>query len=198
MALKVKDSSTYDHDLNGYLTEVGDAEQGDFYPQMKVKKWNNEINFSMRLIGHGIGTHEITDGKVIWRSPTARCVFFDSGEGFEMNTVLKVKPATNKIQYSLQYKGLNFHKQLKLTQAEIDDGHERPIRAVNSFAVYHKTKQHNEYQTGKAFHIYRPRAIDANGDKAWGNQAIDRTNKILTKTIPQSFLDNAVYPVTIR
>ena len=29
---------------------VGDDKQAEFYPQLKVQRWDNEVNFSVRLI----------------------------------------------------------------------------------------------------------------------------------------------------
>jgi len=53
--------------------------------------------------------------------------------------------------------------------------------------------------TGKAFHIYRPIAEDALGNKAWCDVHIDKyvDPTSLTLTIPQQFLDEAVYPLMI-
>jgi len=73
----------------------------------------------------------------------------------------------------------------------------RPENVVGSYAVYHAYKMNNEYKTGKAFHIYRPKLIDAEGKTAWAELSIDEKNGVLTITLPQDFLDKAVYPVTI-
>ena len=35
---------------NEFETEIGDVKQTDFLPQIKVKRWDNECNFSVRLI----------------------------------------------------------------------------------------------------------------------------------------------------
>ena len=35
---------------NKFEVEVGDAKQDEFYPQMKLKRWDNECNFSVRLV----------------------------------------------------------------------------------------------------------------------------------------------------
>lgn len=51
--------------------------------------------------------------------------------------------------------------------------------------------------TGKAFHIYRPKAIDANNTEAWCDLNIDENTGVLSVTVPQSFLDTAVYPVIV-
>jgi len=71
----------------------------------------------------------------------------------------------------------------------------RPENVVGSYAIYHAYKMNNEYKTGKAFHIYRPKIIDAEGNEAWCNLNI--TNRLLKIEISKDFLDNAVYPVTI-
>ena len=71
---------------------------------------------------------------------------------------------------------------------------------IGSYAVYHKTKANHRvgstnYATGKAYHIYRPKALDANGVEQWAE--IFYENGILSVTVPQKFLDDAVYPVRI-
>ena len=71
----------------------------------------------------------------------------------------------------------------------------RPENVVGSYAVYHPSKRNNEYKAGKAFHIYRPKAVDSAGNTTWCDLNI--TNSILTVTISQEFLNSAVYPVTI-
>lgn len=75
----------------------------------------------------------------------------------------------------------------------------RPDNVIGSYAVYHATKKGNQYMNGKAFHVYRPIAEDALGNKAWCSLHIDKrfdpTN--LTITIPQQFLDEAVFPVVV-
>src|SRR3989344_550188 len=77
---------------------------------------------------------------------------------------------------------------------------ERAENTIGSYAVYHKTIQgHIEgnlnHETGKVFHIYRPKAIDAEGKEAWGTLSYE--NGSLTVTIPQEFLDSASYPVRV-
>lgn len=77
----------------------------------------------------------------------------------------------------------------------------RPLDVDGSIAVYHKTKRnnvvgHKNYRTGKVLHIPRPKAIDSDGNWVWCD--IQVKNKIYTRTIPQAFLDAAVYPVIIN
>jgi hypothetical protein len=73
-----------------------------------------------------------------------------------------------------------------------------PADVNGSYAVYHKTKRNHiigqtNYMTGKFGHIYCPRFMDANGYFVWGELNIK--DGIYTITIPQLFLDKAVYPV---
>src|SRR4030042_1498594 len=112
---------------------------------------------------------------------------------------LNEPPATNKIEFDIETSGLDFFYQPELTQQEIDDGCIRPPEIVGSYAVYHQTKggmndsAGKEYKVGKAFHIYRPHIIDAEGTETWGNLHIE--NGIYSVEIPQDFLDTAVYPI---
>ena len=50
-----------------------------------------------------------------------------------------------------------------------------------------------DYKVGKAFHIYRPKIIDAEGKETWGILKIE--NGIYSVEILQEFLDKAVYPI---
>ena len=121
---------------------------------------------------------------------------------YEHEVVLNVKPITNVIQWTLQTKGLEFHYQPALTAKEIADGEVRPDDIVGSYAVYHSTKQGNyaggkNYRAGKAFHIKRPKITDASGNWVWGDLNIDVAAQLMTVTVPQAFLNSAVYPVIV-
>ena len=190
-------------------TEIGDIKQADFKPQIKIKRWDNEVNFSARLIDNEIEEPVISsdDEKIIWSKSKKDINFYDlpvSDEypegGYEFEIILKEKPDTNKIEFTIQNKGLEFFYQPALTQEEIDNGINRPENVVGSYAVYYKDCPANYvggklYRCGKAFHIYRPRIEDAEGNRTWGELNIDEEKGILSVTIPQEFLDNAIYPV---
>jgi hypothetical protein len=90
--------------------------------------------------------------------------------------------------------------QPELTPEEIAEGTDRPENVVGSYAVYHKTKRDHvigqtNYATGKAFHIYRPKVWDADGNEIWAE--LSYADGTLSVTVPQSFLDSAVYPVRV-
>jgi len=133
------------------------------------------------------------------------------GTGFEWEIILKQKPDTNVFTYSIETEGLRFYYQDTLTDYEKDSMQaERPDSVVGSYAVYHATRANNRrvingadttfenYLTGKAFHIFRPRAWDAAGtDTVWCDLHIDSKAGALSLTVPSGFLDHAIYPVTI-
>lgn len=122
--------------------------------------------------------------------------------GLEFEIILKRKPSTNKIIFDIETKGLKFYYQPPLILEEMEYSF-RPDNVVGSYAVYHNTRTSlhkrqvdaEKYKCGKAFHIYRPRLEDADGDWVWGDLNIDIESQKLTVTIPQDFLDNAKYPV---
>lgn len=207
--------------------EVGDTKQADFLPQVKIMRWDNEVNFSVRLTDTETGQDKIrtaTD-KIIYEKGNKKVEFYDyvDGEGgYKLVWYLLKKPKTNKIEFTIQSKGLNFFYQPPLTQ-EYQNGYseefqkeivvtetqikdlegnvlvERPIEVVGSYAVYHQTKggmvdvRGKDYKTGQAFFIYAPHLFDSNGQEAWGKLHIE--NGIYSVEIPQEFLDKAVYPI---
>ena len=141
--------------------------------------------------------------------------------GLEFEAVLKAKPPVNSFSFPIETKGLKFYYQPPLTEefkredcevwtethVKTKDGEEffRPENVVGSYAVYHATRTNihrtkedaEKYRVGKAFHIYRPKVVDSAGNEAWCDLNIDEAKGVLTITIPQEFLDKAVYPVTI-
>jgi len=190
--------------------EIGDTKESLFYPQLKIKHWNNETNFSIRLADGDYPSADVstdTNGKSVWKRGhrTARIYAKDTGDedgGHEFEVEFASKPASNVVEFTLQTKGLDFFYQPALTQAEIEAGQTRPDNIVGSYAVYHSTKKNNtvggtEYRTGKAFHIYRPFVTDANGVTVWCDLNIDAQSGIATITIPQTFLDTATYPILV-
>ena len=127
----------------------------------------------------------------------------------KFGVILTEKPAGNVFALKIDgWENFNFFFQPPLANTDPDGstwepngwgGTSRRSADVNgSYAVYHKTKRDHiigqkNYATGKAFHIYRPRFIDANGAMAWADLHIEKGD--YTVTVLQSFLDSAVYPV---
>jgi hypothetical protein len=117
----------------------------------------------------------------------------------------KEKPSTNVFEWEITYsEGIEFYYQPALTSDDIDRGRIRPENVVGSYAVYcdksghHKDADGNtivNYRAGKLLHIYRPLCIDAKGNKEWAELTISKGK--LSITIPQKYLDEAAYPVTL-
>ena len=145
---------------------------------------------------------EETDGRV-----DVDCYFIEEyGEqrvgAFEFEIVLRDKPLSNVVTMQVDMQGLVAYYQPELTQEEIDEGAYRPDDVVGSYAVYHATcgqmhraEDAQKYMTGKAFHIYRPKVMDANGDWVWGELSLE--GETLSITIDQTWLDSAAYPVRV-
>ena len=115
--------------------------------------------------------------------------------GFEFEIHLSAKPASNIIPFSVQSKELDFCYQ---SGEKENDTVRIPDNVIGSYAAYHKSKSNNEYKTGKAFHIYRPWAKDAEGNMVWCTFNTDWDGiKDLEIHVPQKFLDSAIYPIVI-
>lgn len=185
--------------------EVGDSKTPDsFLPQVKLMRWTNETNFSLRLVDKEAGAETITTSaeKIKWSKGNLDIEYYDFTEGeggYKMVWYLKEKPTSNKLEFTIQSKGLDFFYQPELTPEEIAEGASQPENVVGSYAVYHSTKggmndvYGKDYKVGKAFHIFRPKIIDAEGKETWGILHIE--NGIYSVEIPQEFLDKAVYPI---
>jgi len=98
-----------------------------------------------------------------------------------------------------------FYYQRELTQEQKDKGHRQPENVIGSYAVYHASRggvhrgqvDAEKYKVGKAFHIYRPEAIDAKGNRVWCELKIDIENQMAAITVPPKWLDGAFYPVLV-
>jgi len=169
-------------------------------------------------------TLSFADDKILFENSKTKYEMYNTEEAYKYIWYLKEKPANNKIKFHINTKGLDFFYQPPLTdqyqngyfeelQTEIVvsetqvkdlDGNvlvECPENVVGSYAVYHSTKgglndiNGKEYKTGKAFHIFRPNIIDAEGKQIWGILNIDIENNIYSVEISKEFLDTAVYPI---
>ena len=124
-------------------------------------------------------------------------------ENFKIDFLLNEKPDTNifcqTIEGAEQY---DWFYQPELTPEEIAEGAERPENVIGSYAVYHKTLANHRiggvnYETGKAWHIYRPQvwSLSSSSTKEWADLSF--ADNQLCVTVPQTFLDHAVYPVKV-
>ncbi len=175
-------------------------------PEVKLRKWGDETYIKVTYPDILPVSLKEEDSKLKWVNGNKEVHLYPIEKGFEFEIVLLEKPASNKIVINIESQGLNFYYQPELTQKEKDEGAFRPENIIGSYAVYHESKTGNyeafpggkNYMAGKAFHIYRPRINDAEGKWAWSEQEFildENGNGQQIITIPQDFLDNAVYPI---
>ena len=190
--------------------EIGDITNiNSFRPKFKIKRWDDEVNFSLHFDVATPGKEDVLykGEKIVWAKNNYRVIFYDKPDasdkgGFEFEIEIPNKPSVNSLVLPITTKGLKFYKQPPLPQYLLDRGWYMPENVINSYAVYHDTKKdyiegQKNYGTGKAFHIYRPKVTDNLGTWVWIDIDIDALAGTLTLTIPQSFLDAAIYPIVI-
>ena len=170
-------------------------------PQVRFKKWNGEVNLGLTYNDvKATGNRPLLSNKMEFKDVKQEVAAYPlNATSTEIEVILLEKPVSNIIKFTLDnYQNLDFFYQPALTQKEIDEGANRPENVVGSYAVFAKEKANHivgqtNYGTGKVGHIYRPKIIDSAGTSVWGDLHIE--NGILSVTIPQNFLDKAVYPV---
>jgi len=145
--------------------------------------------------------------------------------GLKWVITLKKKPVSNKYQFELGGDWHEFYWRYNPPLAEefgemeefeghdgdiwirpknyesLDTYSQRPVRVDGSISVKHKTKRDHviggkNYKAGKVLHIFRPRPVDDKGESTWAD--LEVKDGVMTVTIPQDFLDSAVYPVIIN
>lgn len=174
--------------------------------EVELTRWNGKESVSIKPIGDYLPSTRKTLSKVRKaESIDGKSTFIiEPIEGaINLDTILNEKPqftGDTYEQFHYQILGCgdyDFMYQLPLTEEEIAQGDVRPDDIVGSYAVYHKTLKDNEFMTGKAFHIKRPKIIDDTGDWVWGELGFDVNSCTLTVYAPQKFLESAIYPVKV-
>ena len=181
-----------------------DIEHNDKRLKFKLHKWDREASVEAVLDMVEADTHKFSGNKIEVEDSKKKIRVYpidvyggDGGLRFEL--VYKEKPPTYSFTVPIVSKNMRWGKQPFLTQEDRNKGLLCPENVEGSYAVYHISKKNNQYMTGKAFHLYRPIAIDAEGNKAWCELDIDRSidPTSLTVTPPQQFMNEAIYPVTV-
>ena len=185
----------------------------DFTPKVTISRWD-EVSLSLTpkdldKVATADKTLDLSGGKIKLGTPKTDYIIYDlpiskdnPEGGLEYQIDLKEKPLTNVIEFTLEDKGVEYFYQPELTAEEIAQGAFRPENVIGSYAVYASEQKTNWeggklYRTGKVGHIFRPKIIDSAGTEVWGDLHIESANGggILSVTIPQDFLDKAVYPI---
>ena len=163
-------------------------------PEIRLKRWG-EIDLGIRYDDvQASGDRTFLSDKVEWKSAKEEVHAYPLAEGLEFEVILKEKPNKNVFNFQLEnWENLNFYPQHFITPEEIANGDTQPENVGGSYAIYYKSG--NQYGTGKFGHIYRPKAIDKDGQEVWA--ILRYSNGVLSVTVPQDFLDNANYPVRV-
>lgn len=152
---------------------------------------------------------KIGDETNVWK---LKYVVLDYGDGLPRtiqalawDITLDKKPASNAIEWDMLCSpGLEFlyqdtienewRPETGVTLQEYLDQNHRPENVVGSYAIF-CNKRNNAYRTGKVAHVFRPECTDSLGKKTWADLFVDPSTNLLRITIPQKFIDTAVYPI---
>lgn len=215
-------------DKNSVAVSLGDKTKPEFEPKLEITRWEGKAKFSIKPKGLEVIQKKDKDltfegDKIKFETPDITYEYFDAPTsteegGYEYQLVLNKKPATSTFYSTIDSTGLEFYKQLPLTQEEHREGEtcteiqcekdgqitiQRPENVVNSYAVYYS--QSGDYsalggynfRAGKAFHIYRVKAVDADGQELWCDQNIYGNTHAIT--CDNNWLEKiAKYPVKIK
>ena len=195
-------------------TIVKIGSQDKFVPNINASKWGDEcwLNINMPDVVND-EKETFTDEKIELTIGEKTHRFYElDKDNLEYEIEFASRPASNVVTFNLDFpKGLDFRYQDTLynewlggiskagryaTYEEVLEHGSRPENVDGSYAVYW-TKQHNQYQTGKFCHIYRPKLIDADGKETWAAVWIDVPSKTMYITLPAKWMDDARYPVIL-
>lgn len=129
--------------------------------------------------------------------------FIEPKEGtaneFDIDFTLHAKPETNVFEYKIEG-AEEFEFRYQTDEFCASEGITCPDNVRRSYALYHTAKADHilgstNYATGKIFHIYRPKAIDATGAEVWAE--LSYSEGVLSVTVPEKWLETAAYPVVV-
>lgn len=177
-------------------TEIGDKKQSLFYPQLKMKKWDNKANVSFRLDEPIKNARHEAHGIIDkWIDNPMECHFYNYLNGYEFGILLKKKPKRNYLRFTINTKHCSVYIQPELTKKEKAEGLFRPANVINSLALYSPFKN-NQYGVGKIGHIYRPYVVDYGGVKEWCNFTYEGNGEVRL-WLPPEILNVGKYPLWI-
>lgn len=109
--------------LSDIFVEVGDSKQPEFYAQVKLKWASNDCNCSFRFVDLDAKTPTFsTSGAVIqYVKPAYEIHYLRDEHGFVERLILNSKPASNRLQWTINYKNLDFWFQPALDAEAVAD-----------------------------------------------------------------------------
>jgi hypothetical protein len=206
--------------VNRELTSmVGDSNSVFFKPQLKLTAWGGECIFILDLRTDTVSAIDSVSTTIlneavcinIVQSNHIRHLLYKRNDcNLEWEIILDTIPDTNVFTFNIETSGLRFFFQdTALIDSVTRANSVFPDSTIYSWAVFHSTRRNNyriinkadttfrNYKTGKAFHIYRPKALDNDNNTTWCELDTDTLENKLTITIPQTFLKTAAYPIRI-
>lgn len=216
------DNVSYEFTNGNFRVEIRDSrtiESG-----LSLINWEEtEFKIDLPTTSNDFRDNPRTGGNIINNTfgNTRQQMYMVNNNTFEWEIILDERPESNYFLFNISLDNLTCYKQPPMNiiypnrNSNETHGFDRNGKLiavydseniVNSFACYHNSSKNNEYMTGKAFHIYRIKVIDRSGHWVWGDMEIvqrqssefgNNENYYLNITIPESFIGEAVYPITI-
>lgn len=176
---------------------IGGKDSAKFVPNINMSFLEDEFYFNLnrkeKTVKNDTSLSVTSDKAELGGDDTD--IFYEKDGRLKWDIRFSSQPADLKLTWEIKCsKGLEFYFQDELSEEEKKEGCFRPDDIIGSYAVY-CNKKHNKYKTGKLFHIPRPFVIDSNGSTEWC--VISIADGSLTITLPETFMDNAAYPVTL-
>ncbi|MEW5923765.1 MAG: hypothetical protein AB1746_07245 [Candidatus Zixiibacteriota bacterium] len=196
---------------------AGDSLAAYFSPTLEINAWEKECSFNINLVPLDYESITSASRSMVDNKARIDCVandnmiisLFQLADGsLEWQMQFDNIPKSNTLKFSFDSRNLRFFYQ----DSALFTGDQKvsgPDWAQGSYAVYHADRRNNyrlfhsgdtltySYMTGKAFHIRRPIVYDNRGESAWCRIDIDTLAGIMTLEIPESFLNNAAYPIVV-
>lgn len=170
-------------------------------PALTLTRWN-EVGLTISYISPFKGELVEDEGGIVWASKPEEAHLYpvtdvlNDAPGYEYGVLLRQAPPSNVLSFQWTVTELDSFPQPLLANVEADGsswevnewgGTRRSPAGVGGSMAF--------YAGGKAFHLLRPWARDANGFRVWGELAV--VGNTLTITFPQRFLTDARYPVWV-
>jgi len=183
-----------------------------------MRAWGDECYFKVNLLDRMlVNANFYTTGNrnghpyMLYGNDNFRFrMYINKADNFEFDAIIRNKSPKGRyrIPFNIQTKGLRFFYQ-DPDSILVNPNWHAPDSVIGSYAVYNAENKWNEteirgadttyniYGSGKAFHIYRPKVWDNDGDTVWGEIEIDADRGMMWVGADSAWMANATYPVTL-
>lgn len=175
---------------------------------IEIINWQGIDDSTYFRVGLGVpslGFEQIGDTVSITTADFIARYYMLSNTDTEWEIILPVKPSGDPIwTFPIEHNNLTVHLQ---DSTDFDPAIDTRVDRIwfshlflHATRAWNKSGTNENFQTGRAFRIYRLKAIDANGDWIWLDLLIDMAGNTFTISEPKSesgWFRNAAYPVII-